>query len=377
MTFECISMFELTNDQRAYFAIPPVEDSWEKVEVTPSPYDRYYTYAYLDGRQVRKMIQVYDEQPEQGMDLYREFTMDELLSEDKAMILPKTSKGKLQKFTAANLDKRTKKGMSIIFGRGCINLSNYTSEKSYYYSSIEGIQIKTLQEFSEWVRKWCEESTAEDIADVTAFSLEPRKHQKYHEGDFFRFRIGRRLFGYGRILLDYSKLRKQKIPFWDIFMGPPLCVAVYRIVTKNPNLTPADLEGIKMLPSQMIMDNVFYYGECPIIGNAPISPNENNYPIHFGNTISAWEHGVRYQCGRTYIAIDDTDDPYKGFYRNGGIGWTFDVNLPILNACIAKNSNDPYWEMRPKAATRQDLRNPENAEVLNAVQAIVGLNQQP
>ena len=49
-------MFELTNDQRVYFAIPPVEDSWEKVEVTPSPYDRYYTYAYLDGRQVRKMI---------------------------------------------------------------------------------------------------------------------------------------------------------------------------------------------------------------------------------------------------------------------------------------------------------------------------------
>ena len=26
-------MFELTNDQRKYFAIPPVEDSWEKVEV--------------------------------------------------------------------------------------------------------------------------------------------------------------------------------------------------------------------------------------------------------------------------------------------------------------------------------------------------------
>ena len=368
-------MFELTNEQRKYFAIPPVEDSWEKVEVAPSPYDRYYTYAYLDGQKVRKIIKVYDEQSEQGMDMYGEYTVDEVLSEDRTMLLPKTSKGKPQKFTAANLDKRTKRGMSIAFGSGCVNLSNYTSEKSYYYSSIEDIRINTLKEFREWIQKWCEESTAEDIADITAFSLEPRVHQKYREGDYFRFRIGRRLFGYGRILLDYSKLRKQKIPFWDIFMGPPLCIAIYRIVTENPNLTPADLDGIGMLPSQMIMDNVFYYGECPIIGNAPLSPDEDNFPIHFGNTIDRTERGVRYQYGKTFIAIDDIDDPYKGFYRNSGIGWTFDVTLPILNACIAQKSNDPYWEMRPQAVTRHDLRNPKNAEVLRAVQRIVGLNQ--
>lgn len=42
-------MFELTNEQRKCFALPPVLEGWEKVEVKASPYDDYVTYADLFG----------------------------------------------------------------------------------------------------------------------------------------------------------------------------------------------------------------------------------------------------------------------------------------------------------------------------------------
>ncbi|MDY3859335.1 MAG: hypothetical protein SO014_01660, partial [Candidatus Limivicinus sp.] len=84
-------MFELANEQRKCFVLPPVLASWKKVEVKPSPYDMHYTFAYLDGRRIAKIIQVYDEQP--GQEHYREYSVDAMLSEDGTKLLPKTDRG--------------------------------------------------------------------------------------------------------------------------------------------------------------------------------------------------------------------------------------------------------------------------------------------
>ena len=53
-------MFELTNEQRRCFALPPVLDTWKKIEVKAGPYDDYVTYAYLDGSRITKVIEVSD-----------------------------------------------------------------------------------------------------------------------------------------------------------------------------------------------------------------------------------------------------------------------------------------------------------------------------
>ena len=42
-------MFELTNEQRKFFALIPVSDKRERIEAKPSPYDKFKTYLYLDG----------------------------------------------------------------------------------------------------------------------------------------------------------------------------------------------------------------------------------------------------------------------------------------------------------------------------------------
>ncbi len=49
-------MFELTNEQRECFALVPVSDGWERLEVKASPYDNFKTYIYLEGDTVVKCI---------------------------------------------------------------------------------------------------------------------------------------------------------------------------------------------------------------------------------------------------------------------------------------------------------------------------------
>lgn len=365
-------MFELTNEQRKCFGLPRIQNNWEKLEVPPSPLDMYYTYAYLDGNRIRKIIQVYDEQP--GQHRYEEYHVDELVSEDRAFILPKTPKGKLQKFTASNLMKRTRLGMSLWFFQNHISLRNDTSCKGYYSNAYDKTGIDTLPAFSEWVNHWCEETTSRDLAELSAFALEGREHHRYREGDFFRFKLNRRLFGYGRILLDYAKLRKQGVPYWNIFMGKALCVAVYHIITDDPNLSIDDLTGKMMLPSLMIMDDEFYYGENPIIGNAPLAENEMDYPVHYGNTISRYEQGVRYQCGKTFIAMDDQKELFAGFIHNE-ISLGLNVSISVLQECIEKHSNAPYWEKSPAWFVNRDLRNPKFAELLRSVRKQVGVER--
>ena len=357
-------MFELTNDQRKCFALPPVLDTWKKVKVKPGPYNRYSTYAFLDGTKIMKIISFCDE-PE--IEMYHEYTIDETLTDDKTKILPKTDKGKPQNFTVSNLEKKTRVGMALYFSGGSINLTNNSTYQSFYCSVYEGVKIETINDFKKWIEDWCFNTGEKELKDIDEFANRTKIHQKFKEGDFFRFRINRNSFGYGRILVDYAQMRKKGILFWDIFMGKPLCVAAYHIVTEDENITPQQLIGKKMLPSQMIMDNIFFYGECEIIGTIPLEDNEADFPIHYGKGFSKLSpKTIHYQCGKTLVTLEDGIELYSNF-RNGCIGFYLNIKLPILKECIKENSNAPFWNLMPLAYTEEDLRNPKFHKELSEI----------
>ena len=357
-------MFELTNEQRKCFAIPPVLDNWKKVEVKAGPYDHCVTFAYLDGRRIVKVIKVSETRCQE---MYHEYGVDQMLSEDSTKILPKTEKGKPQNFTAPNLLKKTPLGMTLSFCRGYVDVINNTADQYYYRSNYEAAEVYTLDDLSKWVDDWCRGTGEQDLAEINEFANRPKIHQKFSEGDFFRYRIKRGLYGYGRIMVDYAKMRKDGVPFWEIFMGKPLCVAVYHIVTDDPNVTAEHLVKLKMLPSQMIMDNVFFYGECEVIGNIPLSPTEDNFTIHYGNSIDARKpHYLYYQCGKKFVSRFGKKELY-GDFMNSSIGWDLNVGLPILLECIKQNSNDPYWSMIKQWRANEDLRNPKFKKELEQI----------
>ena len=60
------------------------------------------------------------------------------------------------------------------------------------------------------------------------------------------------------------------------------------------------------LPSQPIMDNIFYYGEAVILGNLPLKPEENDMLISVSENISYIDKDIAYlqyglKIGRAHV----------------------------------------------------------------------------
>ena len=343
-------MFALSNEQRKCLGLLPVESSWILTEVKAIPYDDFKTYVYIDGTVIRKCIL-------SGIDKYVEYELCEQLSGDLRYLLPKTAKGKPVLLSSSTLLKRSGFGMCLAYGKGYISLTNKTSMRTYYSSVYDPLNIDNIGGFANWVLQWCADTSSEDYEDIKRFSLQARKHVRYQEGDVFRFRINRRLYGYGRILLDYDKMRKKKEPFWDILMSKPLVCSVYHIATENKHLTIDELEKLQSLPSTIITDNDLFYGNFEIIGNIPVCDHED-YPIMYGNSKNVREQAVVLQCGKLYCRIENGSSIFKGF-TNNGVGFSLNVKLPVLLQCIAEKSNAPFWSQENWASVKHDLRNPK------------------
>jgi hypothetical protein len=83
-------------------------------------------------------------------------------------------------------------------------------------------------------------------------------------------------------------------------------------------------------------------------------------------------HCLHYQCGKTFVTLENKKALY-GDFVNGSIGWTLDVKLPILNACIRYGANDPYWMMIHPYQANKDLRNPKFKKELAEIQKQMGI----
>ena len=342
----------LTNEQRRCFGLTPIEADWEQVQLKKSAYDDYDSYAYIQGQTVKKLIQT-------GQKHYCEYSLSETLSEDRSYLQPKTAKGKPVKLSAASLEKRTKIGMAITYTRETVLLYNATTDQGYFRSYAVDLNPSDIGAFSHWVNGWCADTKEADICDIQEFANRKKVRKKYAEGDFFRIRIDRRLWAYGRILLDYGKMRKQEGAFWDIFMGASVVVGMYHVLTEQPISDIALLADKLMLPSEVLMDNIFYYGEAEILGNRPLQPHEENYPIHYGRSIRVKDDAVMLQYGKLFCRLEEAKVLYNRDYHMNSIGVFFGASIPLLRACIQAESNMPYWDRLYSWKAEQDLRNPK------------------
>lgn len=344
-------MFELTNEQRKYLGITLVSSEWDFIKIIPSPYDKHDTFVYFDGNTICKRITI-------GENSYMEYDLNEETTNGRTELLPKTERGKIVKLTASTLEKRTPKGMYFSYNDGYVHIGKWETNRTFYNSHSEEIKLNNFEALSCWIEEWISDTTISDLNELAEFSSSPKKHCKYRAGDFFRFKLNRRLYGYGRILLDYGKMRKEKIKFWDILMGKPLVVKVYHIVTTNKNVNCRDLKDIEAIPSQFIMDNAFFYGEYEVIGNLPLTDTELDFPVMYGRSIDFGDSDkILLQSGQKYFELTSGKSALHSEFRNNGIGWRIDVELPILKKCIELHSNQPYWE-QDNYITNKDLRNP-------------------
>jgi hypothetical protein len=367
--------FELTNEQRQYVGLIPVEENWELVKMNNM-------YLYFDGDIIRKKITAEESS-------YLEQELNEKTAENRTILLPKTAKGKPKKLNFTATQSFSPIGIYFSFTqRGYISIANYTTQTTYFSEKIgDG---KKIEDLKLWLNDWIAESTKDDLKEIEAFRTAERKHFKFREGDFFAFKTGRRKWGFGRILLDVTRLRKTeeykqtKNYGLENLMGKPLIVKVYHKISDSLHVDLDELANTLALPSQAIMDNHFYYGEKPIIGHSALVPNDLDMLISFGRSISGndkdtvyLQYGLIYkECGisdfnKYLIEKREGENNIINPYRREQIG--YELDLENLEQCIAEGSNHPYWN-GSYYTLKYDLRNPANIEIKREVFSHFGLN---
>ena len=366
-------IFELTNEQRKYLGLIPVEEHWELVKFDNG------IYYYFEDDIIRKEIKV-------SKNYYHEAELNEKTAENRTMILPKTKRGKIKKFNYTATQSFSPFGTYFTFSTDGVIIANYTTQRTYYSEIFSEKEKISLDNLKKWLDKWMKETTEEDLEEIEEFKNAKRKHCKFNEGDFFAFKISRREWCFGRILLDVSKLKKdenfKKNKNYGLtnLMGKPLIIKVYHKISDNKNINLKELSKCLALPSQAIMDNIFYYGEAIILGNLPLKPEENDMFISVSESISGIDKNIAYlQYGLIYreIPLSDYEKLIKDLkigaqtLRREGIGFVIDTYK--LKECIEAKSNSPFWE-KYKKRNVPDLKNPDHIELKRKIFKAFGLD---
>lgn len=366
-------IFELNNEQRKYLGLIPVEEHWELVKFDNG------IYYYFEDDIIRKEITVKE-------NYYHESELNVKTSENRTMILPKTKRGKIKKFNYTATQSFSPFGTYFTFSTDGVIIANYTTQRTYYSEIFSEKKKISLDDLKKWLDKWMKETTEEDLEEIEEFKNAKRKHCKFNEGDFFAFKISRREWCFGRILMDVSKLRKdenfEKNKNYGLahLMGKPLIIKVYHKISDNKNIDLKELSECPALPSQPIMDNIFYYGEAVILGNLPLKPEENDMFISVSESISGIDKNIAYlQYGLIYreIPLSDYEKLIKELkigaqtLRREGIGFVIDTYK--LKECIEAKSNSPFWE-KYKKHNVPDLKNPDHIELKRKIFKAFGLD---
>ena len=366
-------IFELTNEQRKYLGLIPVEEHWELVKFDNG------IYYYFEDDTIKKEIKV-------SKNYYHEAELNEKTAENRTMILPKTKRGKIKKFNYTATESFSPFGTYFTFSTDGVIIANYTTQRTYYSEIFSEKEKISLDNLKKWLDKWMKETTEEDLEEIEEFKNAKRKHCKFNEGDFFAFKISRREWCFGRILMDVSKLRKdknfEKNKNYGLahLMGKPLIIKVYHKISDNKNIDLKELSKCLALPSQAIMDNIFYYGEAIILGNLPLKPEENDMFISVSESISGIDKNIAYlQYGLIYreIPLSDYEKLIKELkigsqtLRREGIGFVIDTYK--LKECIEAKSNSPFWE-KYKKRNIPDLKNPDHIELKRKIFKAFGLD---
>ena len=366
-------IFELTNEQRKYLGLIPVEEHWELVKFDNG------IYYYFEDDTIKKEIKV-------SKNYYHEAELNEKTAENRTMILPKTKRGKIKKFNYTATESFSPFGTYFTFSTDGVIIANYTTQRTYYSEIFSEKEKISLDNLKKWLDKWMKETTEEDLEEIEEFKNAKRKHCKFNEGDFFAFKLSRREWCFGRILMDVSKLRKdenfEKNKNYGLahLMGKPLIIKVYHKISDNKNIDLKELSKCLALPSQAIMDNIFYYGEAVILGNLPLKPEENDMFISVSESISGIDKNIAYlQYGLIYreIPLSDYEKLIKELkigaqtLRREGIGFVIDTYK--LKECIEAKSNSPFWE-KYKKHNIPDLKNPDHIELKRKIFKAFGLD---
>ena len=362
----------LSNIERQYLGLEPISPDWEFVEFKGDRYRPDSTLVFENETIKRHIISTENS--------YQEYQYDDLTRERK-YLLPKTNRGKEKKLTPSTFERLNPKGVFFRFEEDEVSIASYTAQTTFYSTRMESIQIPTIAAFKKWLAQFIKQTTEKDQQELESFKISKRKNVRAKPGDVFAFKMDRNNYGYGQVIEDIHKLRKELPKNHDMnsIMGRALLIRLFHDKTEGLLTDVSRLKDIKTTPSQYIFDNLIFYGEYPIIGNFEIPKNEIDFPISYGRVFGApkkvqlqWgvihkqkpvEHYNKHLEGlNKLVPLGTPGHRINNPYSKSGVGWHLDVDKQTLLDCIEQNSNKPYWNQKIYGM-KLDLRNPINEAI--------------
>lgn len=289
--------YELTNNQRQYFGLLSVVDTWDKVQLSDT------TTVYYRGDRIIKVLDY-----SFG---YCEYDTD-IETRNRQILLPKTARGKEQKLTIAKVLKIKGSGIqfSASFQGGGIHVYDNKRNVFFIKSFAEEGDIKNYQDIDNWVTNYISKVPL-DYFDWLAKELsQKRLRVKIKEGDIVAFKIAHGQYGFARILLDVFAWRQNgDIVSSNLYWIHPrsLIVAPYAHYADTLQIDIDKLVNKKTLPSLCIFDLDVYRGEMPIVGHKPLSITDKQIPFP-GKAVTSITIPYTKTDIETYIATNGTEN---------------------------------------------------------------------
>ena len=366
--------YELTNEQRKYLGLDPIESHWDKVVFNGDAY-REESILYFDKDIIKRHIlstnnEYFEKQ-------YNEST------KNRTILLPKTERGKEKKLSASVLEQRQPTGVYFHISCGDLTIGNYNSQTTFYSSRWDN-EKQSHNPIPEIVDDFITKSPENHLAEIEKYKKLKRVNIKFKSGDYFCFKLNRKNYGFGRVLLDVNKIRKKglinRCHGLQLLMGPAVIVELFIFKSSTKIVDISTLDKQPSLPTDVMMDNLLLYGEFEIIGHREIKDEEFDFPISYGRSIDQ-RNIVFLQWGLIHKELPQ--EKYNNYIRRNGYGQNpygyysigFRPHYDSIEIIKALDNNGTYsFENSKHHIAEDDLRNPKNKQIRDELFVVFGLN---
>lgn len=341
----------ITNDDRKFIGLDTIPENWECRQLGKK------VRIYLDENHIiRKKITVSSGNSCFNYLEERAFAETE---EGGIYLKSRTRNGKGKKLTASAVEAINLSGVyfsfKIVDDKMTVVIGSNTS-CTYFYHSINAPAMSLRQ----WLDDWKDSTTAEDKMELAAFRKQERIIQKYGKGDIFRFKVGRRRWGFGQIMLSVSENWDCNGNIWKYGMpngGKPVCYTLFGYISEDKETDIDFLMSCRRLPSRYVYDNHFLFGDYEVFGNRPVDDDCWEPVLHYGfeDEKLYLRRGTEVKLLPAYF-VKKSAQPKGREYAGDIIGY----HLPEYEHLEWLIENDADFVEKKDGG---DLRAPENAEL--------------